>query len=130
MTKKWLMYAVTGLLCCGIVGFAVAAKQNASNKRAELERAKLEMTTPSVLKSGQSITQVELNAEMGKLNAQEASNLSATAPEGYVAPVQETISAPVQEMTYPNKDRIASALEQMNAGMELSYSDKLLLKEY
>ncbi len=128
MTKKWLMYAVTGLLCCGIVGFAVA-KQSATNAKAALERAKLELAKPSVSNTPVS-GQVNSMAEFKNLARAAATNVSAQAPEGYVAPVQKTVEPVQQEGSYPNKDRIAVALEQHNAGMELSYADKMLLLEY
>ncbi len=86
MTKKWLMYAVTGLLCCSLIGFAVA-KQNATNSRTALERAKLELATPSVQTTGQAgasnMSQAQINSAMANVNRAENSQLSAKAPEGY-----------------------------------------------
>ena len=91
MTKKWLMYAVTGLLCCSLIGFAVA-KQNATNSRTALERAKLELATPNVNATSPAgslnMNAAQINAAMADVNRAENTLVSAKAPEGYSVPTQ------------------------------------------
>jgi len=88
MTKKWLMYAVTGILCCGLIGFAVAKQTNASGKTA-LDRAKAALSNPSMSAtnpSGSNITATDLNAMVRKADVNKGVSSSAQAPEGWVSP--------------------------------------------
>lgn len=156
MTKKWLMYAVTGLLCCGIIGFAVA-KQIAKPTMTARDRAKLELTqiNEQMLKVGQTqelaARQTELQAGLDAATnlsnkssvdavvaptnvAKEANTdanralISNKAPKGYVA-TAEPVQSDVQELNL-DKARIGAALERLAAGQGVDYNDKMLLEDY
>lgn len=71
MTKKWLMYVVTGILCCGMIGFAVAKQTGRNKQMTERDRAKMELlqVEQSMLKYGETpelaAKKAELNVKLG-----------------------------------------------------------------
>ncbi|NUO18858.1 hypothetical protein HUU59_05365 [bacterium] len=138
MTKKWLMYVVTGILCCGMIGFAVAKQTGRNKQMTERDRAKMELlqVEQSMLKYGETpelaAKKAELNVKLGLDRGAVQDLLSPQAPAGYEAPATEAPvvqEAVVQESPF-NKDRIAAALEALEAGRDLSLADKQMLEAY
>ncbi len=136
MTKKWLMYVVTGLLCCGALAFAVA-KQAPRARMTARDVTKLELTKvqEQMLKAGQSqdlvAKEANLKAELGLQNEKNA-ELSAAAPNGYTPATNVAVAtpAPVTSEHEQWKQEVLRISERIAAGLSVTENEKDMLSVY